>query len=162
MRARPFETMQPTCVALPVIEIVLAERAPIVPRSQCSSLPATDWEEGCGSIFSTSKPSGRTSERVTANTSMLYNERSGEAAVASGVRGLAVPATRLAVEAGSEKAANTVMLGVLLAIGATKLPEEAFRAAVADNFADKPKVAALNAKALNLAITWAKQHVSSH
>ncbi len=68
------------------------------------------------------------------------------------------PAVRLAQEAGSEKAANTVMLGVLAALGLSGVAVEHYRAAVADNFAGRQKLVDMNNTAIALAEEWtAKQ-----
>ncbi|MDR1745588.1 MAG: 2-oxoacid:acceptor oxidoreductase family protein, partial [Planctomycetota bacterium] len=50
---------------------------------------------------------------------ILYDDRIEGVTFPEGVRALAVPAVRLAVEAGSEKAANTIMLGVVSGLGFT-------------------------------------------
>jgi len=90
---------------------------------------------------------------------ILYDSTIGECDIPAGVRGIAVPAVRIAGEAGSEKAANTVMLGVMLSLGVTGLSEENFRAAIAETFSDKPKLISLNHKVLEAAAAWAKENL---
>ncbi|MCC8190622.1 MAG: 2-oxoacid:acceptor oxidoreductase family protein [Planctomycetes bacterium] len=85
---------------------------------------------------------------------ILYDDRIEGADLPAGVRAHAVPAVRLAAEAGTEKAANTVMLGVLSALGAVGFGREYFLAALADNFAGKQKVIDLNRAAFELAENW--------
>jgi 2-oxoisovalerate ferredoxin oxidoreductase beta subunit len=50
------------------------------------------------------------------------------------------------------------MLGILAAIGHTGVEREHFIAALADNFAGKPKVIELNVKAFELAEKWAESN----
>ncbi|MDI3539225.1 MAG: 2-oxoisovalerate ferredoxin oxidoreductase beta subunit, partial [Methanolobus sp.] len=90
---------------------------------------------------------------------ILYDSTIGECDIPSGIRGIAVPAVRIAGEAGSEKAANTVMLGVMLSLGVTGLSEENFREAIAETFSDKPKLISLNHKVLEAAAAWAKENL---
>ncbi len=87
---------------------------------------------------------------------VLYDERIEGVDLPAGVKAYAVPAVRLAAEAGTEKAANTVMLGALFALGVTGLDRDFFIAALEDNFAGKDKVIALNKKAFDLAEAWVK------
>lgn len=87
---------------------------------------------------------------------VIYDAVMGDVSIPDGVKGYAVPATDLAKQAGSEKAANTVMLGVLMGLGITKLDKAGFVAALEENFSDKPKLIPLNEKALDLGAAWAK------
>ncbi len=90
---------------------------------------------------------------------ILYDSTIGECEIPEGVRGIAVPAIKIAEEAGSGKAANTVMLGVMLALGVTGLSEDDFRSAIAETFSKKPKLVSLNHDVLDAAVTWAKENV---
>jgi len=90
---------------------------------------------------------------------LLYDESIGAIDLPAGLRARAVPAQRLATEAGSPKAANTFMFGVLMALGATGLPDEAFRLAVAESFAEKPKLVPLNQAILDLGAAWARANL---
>ncbi|HET8686371.1 MAG TPA: 2-oxoacid:acceptor oxidoreductase family protein, partial [Methanosarcina sp.] len=71
----------------------------------------------------------------------------------------AVPATEKAKEAGSEKAANSFMLGVLMGLNATGLEEEVFKEALAENFAGKPRVIEFNQMVLEAGAQWARENV---
>jgi 2-oxoisovalerate ferredoxin oxidoreductase beta subunit len=62
----------------------------------------------------------------------------------AGVRVVSVPAIQLATEQGVPKAANTVMLGALAALGVTGLPRETLLKALADSFAKKPALVPKN------------------
>jgi 2-oxoisovalerate ferredoxin oxidoreductase beta subunit len=66
----------------------------------------------------------------------------------------------LAEEAGNGKAANTVMLGVMMALGITRLSEEAFELAIAESFAKKPKLVPLNVEMLRLGAKWARANLN--
>jgi len=90
---------------------------------------------------------------------ILYDSTIGECEIPEGVRGIAVPAIKIAEEAGSGKAANTVMLGVMLALGVTGLSEDDFRSAIAETFSKKPKLVSLNHDVLDAAVAWAKENV---
>lgn len=88
---------------------------------------------------------------------VLYDISIGDVEVPAGVRAVPIPAAEKAKEAGSEKAANTFMLGVLMGLGKTGLDEEAFKGALAKNFAGKPKVIEFNEKVLEDAAQWARE-----
>jgi 2-oxoisovalerate ferredoxin oxidoreductase beta subunit len=88
---------------------------------------------------------------------ILYDAVMGDFPAPEGVKIYAVPATEIAREAGSEKAANTAMLGVLMGLGITKLEPEFYKAALEENFSDKPKLIPMNEKALELGAAWAKK-----
>lgn len=89
---------------------------------------------------------------------VLYEAGIGPIDLPAGLRAQAVPAHDLAVQAGSPRAANTAMLGVLMARGVLRLTPEAVRQAVQDSFADKPKLVALNLAVLEAAERWAADH----
>ncbi|MDK2948583.1 MAG: 2-oxoisovalerate ferredoxin oxidoreductase beta subunit [Methanolobus sp.] len=90
---------------------------------------------------------------------ILYDSTIGECDIPEGVKGIAVPAVKIAGDAGSEKAANTVMLGVIMALGITGLEEKHFKAALAETFAKKPKLIPLNHAVLEAAAVWAKENI---
>lgn len=88
---------------------------------------------------------------------IVYDSVCGEFTVPEGVRALCIPAVELAKEAGSPKAANTVMLGVLSGLGVTKLPDDVFEKALEDSFGDKVKLIPVNKKALAIGFEWGKK-----
>jgi 2-oxoisovalerate ferredoxin oxidoreductase beta subunit len=90
---------------------------------------------------------------------ILYDSSIGEAETPAGVNAIPVPATEKAKEAGDERAANSFMLGVLMGINATGLEEEAFKEALAENFAGKPRVIAFNQQVLGEGAKWARENV---
>ncbi len=90
---------------------------------------------------------------------IMYDAIMGEVEMPAGVRGIAVPAQELAVKAGSAKAANTIMFGVMLELGITHLPAEAFAKALAANFSKKPKLIPLNQEILEFARKWVRETV---
>ena len=75
----------------------------------------------------------------------------------AGIRSVCVPAIEIASAAGSSKAANTAMLGVILALGITGLTEKEFENAVAESFAEKPKLVEMNLKVLKAGKEWAEK-----
>ncbi|MGI5924134.1 MAG: 2-oxoacid:acceptor oxidoreductase family protein [Lentisphaeria bacterium] len=90
---------------------------------------------------------------------IMYDANMGEVELPAGVKGVAVPAQALAEEAGSNRAANTIMFGVMLELGITRLPEAAFARALEANFAKKPKLIPLNLKILDFAREWVRKNV---
>ncbi|WP_342304860.1 2-oxoacid:acceptor oxidoreductase family protein [Methanolobus sp. ZRKC5] len=90
---------------------------------------------------------------------ILYDSTIGECDIPEGVTGVAVPAIKIAGDAGSEKAANTVMLGVIMALGITGLGEDNFKAALAETFSKKPKLIPLNHAVLDAAAAWTKENI---
>ena len=102
-------------------------------------------------------------ERFAADTKpggvIIYDEHIGEIDLPEGVRAHAIPAQQLAKEAGSEKAANMIMIGVLIALDNTGLSQEVFNQAIEESFAKKPKLIPLNKKILEYAADWAREHI---
>ncbi len=90
---------------------------------------------------------------------ILYDSTIGEYDIPEGVRGIAVPAMEIACKAKAEKAANTVMLGVLKELGVTKLPADAFTEALAENFAGKQKLIDINKKVLEAGAQWVRDNL---
>ncbi|KGK98668.1 ketoisovalerate oxidoreductase [Methanococcoides methylutens] len=89
---------------------------------------------------------------------ILYDDTIGDFDAPEGVRAIAVPSMQIAKDAGSVKAANTVMLGVLMAQGDTRLPEKVFREAIEDTFASKPKLIPMNLDILEAGAKWSKEN----
>ena len=75
------------------------------------------------------------------------------------VRVVTVPAIQLATDHGVPKAANTVMLGALSALGATGLPRETLLKALADSFAKKPSLVPKNEAIFTAAEKWCKENI---
>jgi 2-oxoisovalerate ferredoxin oxidoreductase beta subunit len=86
---------------------------------------------------------------------LLYNANIGDCPVPAGVRALAVPANELAKEAGGACALNTVMIGVLAALGGLDLTVEQYLEAIAQNFAGKPDFIRRNQAVFARAREWA-------
>jgi 2-oxoisovalerate ferredoxin oxidoreductase beta subunit len=90
---------------------------------------------------------------------LLFNADIGEFPAPAGVRVLAVPAQELANEGGSPRASNTVMVGVLAALGGLGLSDTSYRHAIATNFAGKESVVRQNQAVFALAKQWGeRQH----
>ena len=96
---------------------------------------------------------------VVPGGTIMYDSSMGDVEVPAGVKGVAVPAQDLAEKAGSAKAANTIMFGVMLELGITRLPEEAFKKALEANFAKKPKLIPMNLEILEFARKWVRENV---
>lgn len=89
---------------------------------------------------------------------VMYDERIEDVDFPDGLKVLAVPAVRLAQEAGNEKAANTIMLGALSALNVTGVERSHFIDAMNENFTGKTTLIELNRVAFELAEKWAGQH----
>ena len=97
-------------------------------------------------------------ERVKKDGIILYDSEIGEFKAPGDVKAIGVPALKIAKENGVGKAANTTMLGVLMAIS-TDLSEEVFRDAVKQAFAKKPKMISLNLNVLESGAAWARKYL---
>lgn len=90
---------------------------------------------------------------------IIYDAVMGDVEIPEGVRGIAVPAQQLADEGGNPKGANTVMFGLIAALGITRLPKDAFLHALANSFAKRPKLIPLNEQLLEYVHQWAEKNV---
>lgn len=75
------------------------------------------------------------------------------------VRLLAFPAMKIAADNGVPKAANTAMLGALLALNVLPLPEEVVLEALDESFAERPQLVENSRKVLLAAKAWAKANI---
>ena len=91
---------------------------------------------------------------------IVYEANMGDVELPAGVRAVAVPAQQIADDNGNGRAANAAMFGVLMGLGLAPIPDLAFRAAVAESFAGKPKLIPLNLKVLDGAAVWARTHAT--
>ena len=89
---------------------------------------------------------------------IIYDAIMGEVEMPAGIKGIAVPAQQLADEGGNPKGANTVMFGLIAALGVTRLPDVAFRNALANSFAKKPQMIPANEKLLDFVREWAEKN----
>ncbi len=90
---------------------------------------------------------------------IIYDSASGEYNAPEGVKTIAVPAVKIAKSMGVKRAANTVMLGVLMHLGYTELSIESFKEAVVHNFASKPKLVDINLEILEAGAKWAQENI---
>ena len=95
---------------------------------------------------------------VKAGGLLLYESSIGDFPFPSGIKTLAVPAQQIAKDAGSAKALNTVMLGVMMAVGNMNLRENDFSKALAETFAGKPHLLELNQDILEKGAAWAQEN----
>ena len=89
---------------------------------------------------------------------IVYDAVMGTQEMPEGVRGIAVPAQQLAEEGGNPKGANTVMFGLLAALGVTRLPAVAFSNALAASFAKRPQLVPVNEHLLEYVRQWAEKN----
>ncbi len=98
-------------------------------------------------------------ERVKNDGIILYDTEIGEFKAPENVKAIGVPALKIAKKHGIGKAANTAMLGVLMAIS-TELSEKVFEDAVKQAFAKKPKMISVNLDILKSGSNWAKKNLN--
>ncbi len=90
---------------------------------------------------------------------IIYDTLAGEFEAQNGARAMAVPATEIATERGAQQAANTAMLGALMAAGNLGLPEDAFVDAIKNAFSKKPRLVPLNLEIFRAGAEAAKKMV---
>ena len=102
----------------------------------------------------------RFASHVKPGGTILYDDSIGEFDLPDSVNSIAVPASHLAQEVDAEKTANTVMLGVLMTLGITRLPESVYIDAITQNFSAEPRLVELNMSVFRMAVQWAREHVT--
>jgi 2-oxoisovalerate ferredoxin oxidoreductase beta subunit len=98
-------------------------------------------------------------DTVVEGGTILYDSSMGEMPAPPNVKTYPIPALALAEEAGNGKAANTIMLGVMMQLGLTRLPVEAFELAIAESFAKKPKLIPVNVEMVQAGARWARENL---
>jgi 2-oxoisovalerate ferredoxin oxidoreductase beta subunit len=96
--------------------------------------------------------------RVKKGGIILYDAELGEFNAPDGVKMIRVPAVRIAKKFGVVKAANTVMLGVIIQVTSTGLSQEVFEDAVKHTFSKNPKLIEINLEILKAGLEWAKEN----
>jgi len=96
---------------------------------------------------------------VKKDGTILYDEEIGDFKPPEGVNAVGVPALKIAKKHGVGKAANTVMLGVLMEIS-DDLSPEVFKSAISQTFAKKPHLISLNLEVLESGAAWARENFS--
>ncbi len=91
---------------------------------------------------------------------ILYDSSIGEFKAPKGIETISVPAFKIAKKHGVKRAANTVLLGVLMAIECTGLPEGVFKKAIEHTFSKKPKLIPMNLEILEAGAKWARDNLS--
>ncbi|MBQ7251606.1 MAG: 2-oxoacid:acceptor oxidoreductase family protein [Kiritimatiellae bacterium] len=89
---------------------------------------------------------------------VLYDAAMGEMPGREGVKMLAVPAHEIAEGAGSARATNTAMLGVMAGLAGFGIDEKFYLDAIARNFAAKPKLVPVNEAVFAAGKAWAQAH----
>jgi len=91
---------------------------------------------------------------------ILYDSAIGTFEAPKGIEALSVPAFKIAKKHGVKRAGNTALLGVLMALGCTGLPEQVFKNAIEHTFSKKPKLIPVNLEVLEAGAKWAKTNLS--
>jgi 2-oxoisovalerate ferredoxin oxidoreductase beta subunit len=91
---------------------------------------------------------------------ILYDSAIGEFESPDGVEAVSVPAFKIAKQHGVKQAGNTVLLGVLMALGCTELPENVFKNAIEHTFSKKPQLIPVNLEILEAGAEWAHENLS--
>jgi len=86
---------------------------------------------------------------------ILYDMLAGE--FQGSVRSIPVAATEIATQKGAQQAANTAMLGALMATGRLGLPEDSYVGAIKDAFSKKPKLVPLNLEIFRAGADWVRK-----
>lgn len=128
--------------------VIISDDAIISPLTKkCDNLVALN-EQAYNKFADTVKQGGR----LIANSSLVTSD-----VAAEGIKAIAVPVDDIALEVGSIKVANVVIIGVL--IGATDIvSKEIFVQSLESKFRDKkPEILEMNMKALEKGIAFGQQ-----
>jgi 2-oxoisovalerate ferredoxin oxidoreductase beta subunit len=91
---------------------------------------------------------------------ILYDSSIGEFKAPEGIETISIPAFKIAKEHGVKRAGNTALLGVLMALECTGLPEDVFKKAIEHTFSKKPKLIPVNLEILEAGAKWARENLS--
>jgi 2-oxoisovalerate ferredoxin oxidoreductase beta subunit len=98
-------------------------------------------------------------ESVKENGIIIFDTDIGEFEAPKGIKTIGVPAFKIAKKHGVSKAGNTVMLGVVMELGLTGLPDQVFRDAIKHTFHRKPQLVQVNLEILDYAARWTKENL---
>ncbi|NLI62842.1 MAG: ketoisovalerate oxidoreductase [Methanosarcinaceae archaeon] len=90
---------------------------------------------------------------------ILYDSTIGDVNLPKNVKAYSIPAVEIAIEGGTQKAANTAMLGVIMKLGITRLSEKDFEDGIESGFAGKQKLIDINKKILKMGADWAEKNL---
>lgn len=90
---------------------------------------------------------------------ILYDSAIGDFEAPEGVDVVSVPAFEIAKEHGVKRAGNTVLLGVLMALGRAGIPEEMYKKAIEHTFSKKPKLIPVNLEIMDAGKKWALENL---
>ncbi|MGB9936082.1 MAG: 2-oxoacid:acceptor oxidoreductase family protein [Methanobacterium sp.] len=90
---------------------------------------------------------------------ILYDSAIGDFEAPECVNAVSVPAFNIAKEHGVKRAGNTVMIGVLMALGRAGIEEEMFKQAIEHTFSKKPKLIPINLEILEAGAQWARENL---
>ena len=95
--------------------------------------------------------------RVKEGGLIFYDSNIGSFDAPKDIKTIPVPAKEIARDNGVVRAANTAMLGVIMALGVTDLPNKVFREALEHTFHHKPELISANLVILDAAADWARK-----
>jgi 2-oxoisovalerate ferredoxin oxidoreductase beta subunit len=95
--------------------------------------------------------------RVKEGGLIFYDSNIGSFDAPKDIKTIPVPAKEIAKDNGVVRAANTAMLGVIMALGVTDLPNKVFREALEHTFHHKPELISANLVILDAAADWARK-----
>jgi 2-oxoisovalerate ferredoxin oxidoreductase beta subunit len=98
--------------------------------------------------------------RVKDSGIIFYDSNIGDFDAPKGVKTISVPARKIAKNYGMIRAANTAMLGVIMTLGVTDLPDKVFQEALEHTFHQKPKLIHANLIILEAAADWARENLN--
>ncbi|MGZ7049629.1 MAG: 2-oxoacid:acceptor oxidoreductase family protein [Methanobacterium sp.] len=90
---------------------------------------------------------------------ILYDSAIGKFKPPEGVNAVSVPAFKMAKQHGVKRAGNTVMLGILMALGRSGLSEDIFKNSIEHTFSKKPKLIPVNLEILEAGRKWAQENL---
>lgn len=90
---------------------------------------------------------------------ILYDSAIGDFEAPDGIDAVSVPAFKIAKEHGVKRAGNTVLLGVLMALGRAGIPEEMYKKAIEHTFSKKPKLIPVNLEIMDAGKKWALENL---
>ncbi|MBL7106509.1 MAG: 2-oxoacid:acceptor oxidoreductase family protein [Phycisphaerae bacterium] len=96
---------------------------------------------------------------AVSGATIFYDSSAGQFDPPDGITAVSVPTIEIARKAGSEKAINTAMLGVMIQSGVLGIGKTHFCEALKVHFAAKQKVVDINLRAIDLGSEWARENL---
>ena len=96
---------------------------------------------------------------AVSGATIFYDSSAGQFDPPDGITAVSVPTIEIARKAGSEKAINTAMLGVIIQSGILGIEKTLFCEALKVHFAGKQKIIDINLRAIDLGGEWARKNL---